>query len=78
MDRFEAARQAERFLDGDLAFALHETAGTLGRAAAAATDVPESAEMIEAVRAAIERRLAEVLEDADPVIREQLRVIATA
>jgi hypothetical protein len=78
VDRFEDAWKTGRFLDGDLAYALHETSATLAQALAAADDAPESAALIAAAQQTIEVRQAELLRTADATIRQQLEVLTSA
>jgi hypothetical protein len=77
LDRFDAAHAGGRFLDGDLAFALHESETMLDTVCAAGTtpETRESLVLLEAARADMRRRLEDLVARADPGIREQLIIL---
>lgn len=75
-ERFEEARRTDRFLDGDLAFALHESSAMLRQVRAAAVDFPISARLVAEVEQELARDLEAALENADPTVRAQLEVLA--
>lgn len=77
LDRFEAAHAGGRFLDGDLAFALHESETMLDTVCAAGTG-PETAEslvLLEAAHTDVRRRLEDLVARADPGVRDQLAIL---
>lgn len=76
LDRFKEAHEKGRFLDGDLAFALHETNLMLRRVGSATEEAPrDSAQIVDDTRRAVAEELSDLLMQTDPTIRQQLAVL---
>jgi len=77
LDRFVAAHEAGRFLDGDFAFALHQARSTLDAVHRTARE-PEfvaSGKLLERTRREVQQRLDDLLTGAGAEVRGQIEVL---